>query len=349
MVLAGLISVGALPIASPASARSSTDGRIAFFDFNAGQIFAVNPDGSGLAQLSHTDARHHAVWPNWTPDGRITFSLIRARGFDDHARIWIMNADGSDPHKLAIEKPGFRDYQSNVTPDGKHIVFSRCLPDDGVCAIWIMNMDGTHKQPLTPFHVGQHEAVDFFPAVSPDGQHVAFTRFGWRGIAAQTYEVGIDGSDERPVTPRSLEAAAPRYSPDGTTLTVTDQFQHFGNNIYTIHLDGSDLTRLTETSYPNSDFQSTYSPSGGEIAFGSDRRYDDFCCVDLFVMEADGDGEVQVPTGDLQGIVQVTWGTPGPLTPTATSASISPPDPAARASVRAWCLSRPAFMRSGIC
>lgn len=72
-------------------------------------------------------------------------------------------------------------------------MFSRCKPNNGVCAIWIMRSVGTGKRALTPFReetARQNEAVDFFPTVSPDGRHVAFTRFSWKGIAAQVYVMG---------------------------------------------------------------------------------------------------------------------------------------------------------------
>ena len=59
----------------------------------------------------------------------------------------------------------------------------RCQPGDGVCAIWIMDADGTHHRALTPYQ--EDDVVDFWPSVSPDGSTVAFTRFGYRGFNAR--------------------------------------------------------------------------------------------------------------------------------------------------------------------
>ncbi len=162
-LLVGLLAALGRCTASPATATfPGRDGRIAFADFITGQIYAVNPDGTGLAQLTHTDARHVTFTPEWTADGRLTFSLLRANTPDDHARIWIMNADGTDQHRLAGDAPGYRDYGATLTPDGR-VVFARCKPDNGVCAIWIMRSDGTDKRPLTRYRQGQNEAIDFFP------------------------------------------------------------------------------------------------------------------------------------------------------------------------------------------
>lgn len=351
-LLVGLFTaVASVPTASPASATfPGRDGRIAFVDFLTGQIYAVNPDGTGLAQLTHTDARHATLFPEWTADGRLTFTLVRTTTPDDHARIWIMNADGSDQHKLAGDAPGFRDYGATVTPDGRKIVFARCRPNNGVCAIWIMRSDGTDKRPLTRYRRGQNQAIDFFPTVSPDGRHVAFTRFEWKGIASQVYVMRIDGSGEHAITPAALEARTPDYSPDGRLLTVASLTPRFGSNIYSLHADGTHLTRLTRTAYPNNEFDSAYSPRGERIVFSSDRRYDDFCCSDLFAMTDDGAQEHRIPTPGIQGVFQVAWGS-APLTTDAEAARVSPVTPAAPAAAgaRGWCTSMPAFMRIGIC
>jgi Tol biopolymer transport system component len=68
-----------------------------------------------------------------------------------------MNADGTMQRRLATDKPGYRDYQPRYAPDGRHIVFSRCSPGDGLCAIWIMRSNGTHKRRVIPFGTTPHE------------------------------------------------------------------------------------------------------------------------------------------------------------------------------------------------
>ena len=354
----GLLAMigGLVPGASLASATlPGRDGRIAFTDFFTGQIFTINPDGTGLTQLTHTDANHAATFAEWTPDGRITFSLVRIDRPDDHARIWIMNADGSDQRKVTGDAPGFRNYDANVTPDGSHIVFARCKPNNGVCAIWIMRSDGTDKRPLTPFRDPPNEAIDFFPAVSPDGIHVAFARFSWNGVAAQVYEMSIDpygsGSGARAVTRRRLEATSPDYSPDGALLTVSSQAVRPGSHIFSLQTDGARVTKLTETAYPRNDFGSVFSPQGNRIAFTSDRRYDDFCCVDLFVMRADGTLEHRIPTAGNRGVVQVAWGSAPPATgvQTAPPVPVRPAKPRGTPAIEAWCGFHPGLMRAGVC
>jgi Tol biopolymer transport system component len=287
--------------------RDAQRGRLAFADFNTGQIATLTADGTDLRDLTHTDAAHVAGFPDFSPDGKTVVYALIPQSSPFEARIWVVNADGTNAHQVANDAPGFRDYTPRYTPDGRNIVFSRCQPGDGVCAIWAMRADGTGMHAITPFR-NADEAVDFGVSPSSDGKHVAFARFNWRGIAAQVFVVRLDGTREHAVTPAWLEASAPRYSPDGKYLVVTSQSPRLGSNIYSLRADGRDLQRLTATPYPMNDYDASFAPSGRRIAFATSRNYDDLCCADVFVMNANGTGEHQVSTGALQGAGQVAWG-----------------------------------------
>jgi Tol biopolymer transport system component len=281
-------------------------GRIAFEDFVTHQIFAANPDGSGLAQLTNEPSGYAARSPNWSPDGSHLL-FVRFNRSNQMGHIWIMNADGSHRRRVTSDAPGYRDYQPHYTPDGRQIVFSRCKPNNGVCAIWIMRVDGTNKQAITPFKEGPKEAIDFDPSVSPDGRRVAYNAFGQNGITVQVRVVRLDGTGNHAVSPPAIEAGHPDWSPDGTRITFTSNRPGIHSNIYTMEADGADITKLTNAVFPHNNFGSVYSPDGDQIAFSSDRRYPDFCCVDLFIMNADGSHPHLVQTG-LQGVVDAAWG-----------------------------------------
>jgi hypothetical protein len=316
------------PAAAPATAPSAVadpahPGRFVYFDFQTGQIYAVSAAGGAPVQLTHTDEDHAALYPDIAPNGRqIAFTLIALAG--DQPRTWIMNADGSNPHQVTGDTPDFGNMQPRFTPDGRRIVFSRCGDS---CAIWIMDRDGTHKRAITPFvHSPANEAVDFDPAVSPDGRQVAFTRFFVDGFSARVFVADIDGGHERAVTPGWLEAADPAYFGDGRQVAFQDHVQHLGASIWRAGTDGSALRRLTVRPYPNLDYAVSGSPDGTRIGFASDRRYDDFCCGDIFTMRSDGSDERRVPTGFGLGVGDLDWG----LSPTAASGPSTSAVPAGR-------------------
>lgn len=89
-------------------------GRIVFQRREAShwEIFAVNPDGSGLVALTHpATALGHSqpsnVAPAWSPDGQHIVFLSN-RTPDNEAgdwHIWVMNADGSNQHPLPVNLP----------------------------------------------------------------------------------------------------------------------------------------------------------------------------------------------------------------------------------------------------
>jgi Tol biopolymer transport system component len=307
MVVASLPAVAVLGPTAAEATPPGPVGRIAFDEFFTGQIYAVNPDGTALTQLTHVDAKHQALSPSWTPDGtQVLYSETRLNF--QHARIWIVNADGTGAHRIASDVTGFRDYEPTMTPDGRFIVFPRCEPGDGVCAIWRMRADGTHMRALTPYQHSPNETVDFDPVVSSDSRRIAFTRFSSDGYFSRIFVMRLDGSDPHPITAPRYEACGPDWAPDDNTLAFISRCSGLGSHVFTAEPSGDDVTQLTHERYPTGSYDETFAPDGEQIAFSSDRRYNDFCCVDLFVMNADGSHQHRVPLGDLAGVIAVSWG-----------------------------------------
>ena len=311
-VAASLAAAGLTTTASPAvAAGPPATGRIAFWDFVTNQIYAVNPDGTGLAQLTHEPQGISAQGPDWSPDGsRILFARVNSSNFV--GRIWIMNADGTGQRRLASDAPGRSDTQPRFSSDGGHIVFTRCLPFFEHCAIWIMRSDGTHRHVIAPFVQTPTESNNFDPNVSPDGHRITFTRFGFHGIISQVWVARIDGTHARPLTAPRLEGGQAAWSPDGGHIAFADNSSRPQSRIWVMRSDGTAAARLATTPWPTNNFGPAYSPDGSQIAFSSDRRHPDLCCEELFVMQTDGSHQHLVDTG-IQGAIGAVWGTAPPV------------------------------------
>jgi Tol biopolymer transport system component len=68
-----------------------------------GQIWTINPDGSGRKQLTHIPAGYSADEPAWSPDG---IKLLYTNNASATPGIWVMDADGTDQHLLTQTAAG---------------------------------------------------------------------------------------------------------------------------------------------------------------------------------------------------------------------------------------------------
>jgi Tol biopolymer transport system component len=163
----------------------------------APKIWAVDPDGSNLVQLTRGPTPDFL--PAWSPDGRKIAFTREVRG---PAEIFVMNADGSGVTQLTRDR-ATHDEHPAWSPDGGRIAYSSGT-EDGQDLV-VMNADGSQPTRLTD---GPFVASD--PAWSPDGEQIAFICDA--DLCLVGYEAG-----SRPVQLLGTAAKefSPRWSPDG--------------------------------------------------------------------------------------------------------------------------------------
>jgi Tol biopolymer transport system component len=204
-----------------------------------GQIVVQNVDGTGakvVAPLGNNGA------PAWSPDGKqIAFLQGDA--------LWLMGADGSNPHSLELTLPvnthiawspngrklavgtgspsriAVVDLASLAysylgptaaqqdhpawSPDGKQLAYAM----GGANALFVANADGSEPRQLTTC-VHPECSRDLEPAWSPDGAYVAFVRYApgaGQGAAQQVYVVPAAGGDARRITSGAEGHAFPSW------------------------------------------------------------------------------------------------------------------------------------------
>ena len=273
-------SVAATVIAAvPGASAAGTGQAVAFVSDRDGdpEIFRVEPDGSGLVQLTSNSA-----WdtdPSWSADGaRLAFSSNRD-GDDD---IYVMGADGSSVINLTSADTG-NDLQPDWSRDSSKIAFVRSgdiyvVPAAGGAAvklgrgrspawspvasrivfarsdgdIYVMGGDGSDVRALTA-------GLDAdFPEWSPDGRSIAFEAIDPNADETRIYVMRSDGSGLTAL-PGSSEDHSPSWSPDGTKLVFTNIT--LDANLVIAALDGS--SRFTLVDDPAYDFLPAWSPCLG--------------------------------------------------------------------------------------
>lgn len=113
---------------------------------NSQGVFTMNPDGSGVTQLTDVPGD---LSPAWSPDGR----RIAFRRFSQG--IYVMDADGSHVSKVTSAHSDFL-----WSPDSRKIAFNDLDPTNGSFVIDTVNIDGTE---LTRVAEGVESVADWQP------------------------------------------------------------------------------------------------------------------------------------------------------------------------------------------
>jgi TolB protein len=130
--------------------RWSPDGaQIAFVTDRAGfgQVYVMNPDGSGQRPLTHEGSNQ---MPAWSPAGRhIVFEAMRAADMIGSAGLWqiyLMPAGGRQ--HMNVSRSGAHDTRPTWSRTG-HIYFVSVRT--GQRELWVMNPDGSDQRQITAF------------------------------------------------------------------------------------------------------------------------------------------------------------------------------------------------------
>jgi TolB protein len=299
--LAAVVVVALVACAAAAGAHATVpgkNGQIVFVGPSPNRLWLINLDGTGERKLTTTKGPQlQDEHPDWSPDG----SKIAFERCERLCQVWTIKPDGTGLKRLG---PAGEDLaMPNWAPNGKEIAVIRGW--GGVvnnqikfAEIFVLNVASGGLRQVTHHMTSNPYSADLmYPVWSPDGKRLVFeihnSRTGDPAGSRALFVINADGSEQRQLTPWSLNGGDPDWSPDGRTIlfrSVPGREQH--GNLFTINADGSGLKQLTRYPAPKAVYAGSFSPDGQWITFARFWGTDPYPAI--FVMRTNGTGVRQV-------------------------------------------------------
>ena len=241
----------------------------------------------------------------------VAFPAAAARSVVGNGKI-VFSQDGAimqlGPNGRGPAQKIGRGFGQVWSPDGRTLALTDLISPTAQ-TLFVMDADGSNRRRLPLAAGGKGNVSNFWPAWSPDGTRLAFTRSvigphtrtGW---ADDVYVVDLDGTNLRRVT-TSGTALAPTWSPDGRRIAYLGVVgaADSSDSSYRLHLvnaDGSGdhtLLAASRASWAPGGhahiWSPAWSPDGRRLAFSRATRRatkPPRAITEIYVINPDGTG-----------------------------------------------------------
>ena len=268
-----------------------------WWTFYRRDICVVNPDGTGLKQLTDDGDNYH---PQWSPDGQ---KIAFCSGPPPKVSLYVMDSDGANMVEVVERQNDIYDFK--WSPDGtKIMVYVRTRSPRDPEETWIVTVGeeasikrmgssewargwnhwasegATVLNPNRRLLDALPEGVEW-PEWSPDNRYLAFIHNGRLSLADTT----IVGMPDK-WRPGEFDPPCDRlidWLPDGSKFLFLA-----GGDVSSVNVDGTELTNLSMSEATSA----CWSPDGAHIAYtATDGRKKN---TEIYIMNADGTGHVQL-------------------------------------------------------
>jgi Tol biopolymer transport system component len=286
-------------------------------------LFAADPHSDYLSNIRQLTSGGQNAEAYWSPDGK-RFIFQSTRGESKCDQIYIMNADGSDQHRVSNGEG--RTTCGYFMPDGKHILYASTHLSGAACPpdvdrskgyLWAVyasydifeaNDDGSDPKRLTTANGYDAEAT-----VNWKTKKIIYTSLAsgdldlWTmnldGSAKKqiTHSYGYDGGavfsrDGKQIVWRAGHPNTPETQAKYAELLKENLTSPFKMELFVADAGGGNVRQITN--FGCASFAPTFTPDGKQILFSSNKLDCDGRKFELFLINVDGTGLKQVTSFD---------------------------------------------------
>jgi Tol biopolymer transport system component len=207
--------------------------------------FVARADGSELRKVVDLGGVFE-FQPDVSPDGSRV--LLRVDDEGPSRGTWIVELAGTLRSAIRLTGPGRRvsGGAADWSPNGREFVFAGKRPGERFLGLYVFDISRPSVRPrrITP---DRWEAQ--YPAWSPDGRLVAFTRV----VPPNSFDIWVVNSEGEGLRRLTDESGADNYaawSPDGKSLVYSSDDRRDRNGLWVMRADGSGHRFLAEGGEP---------------------------------------------------------------------------------------------------
>ena len=218
-------------------------------------IFIIDADGKNERKLIQEFGVYN--YPDWLPDGRISFVSYRDGG------IYAVDANGNNRELLLDNQGELKMIYPVWSPDVRKIAYQLYTPDSTSMSYYVCDSDGRNEQ----FVLDTESQIERRCSWSPDGKKLA-VRVRGEELNVVVHTVDIASGDL--VCPGDsddfISQSDPSFSPDGRRIVFSGSADR-SNWIYVMNTDGSGARAVGSTGLSGRLSGMTWSPDGRYILF----------------------------------------------------------------------------------
>jgi len=224
------------------NATLSPDGKKAVYTVSDGKISEIHElDLATGSSKQLTNLKQNVGSPEISPDNQLI--IFHFREGSGNVQLWLMNRDGSDPHKL-YSASGRDAHDGTWSPDGTQILFALGKGENN--NLYITDLNG--REPLL-----LNSSIDT-RGRSDWGSGTLISLDQGGPFAHEVFVMNDDGSNLHQISPTGMNSQGASISPDGNWIAFTAYTNVADKDlnsceIFIMRVDGSDMRQLTNNSY----------------------------------------------------------------------------------------------------